>query len=618
MSLKDKIKAWTKSPFFWIVVAIGFIGISILVISMISGKDKCPPGTSRGQCGDKCVPVCPSGKYDCSTNKCVCPGGETICNGACCPDKKCIDGLCCSKNRQCPTGPGGEMQCCSDTQICDPTSKTCVSTCAVKGNECKSGESCLSVGPINKTLQDKFNTDFPRKKYPSALCESNICSVCVPESACKFDADQPSPAALKEVNGDYYPCTNIIRGTDENGDEPAYCSSDIAANALSCNTINTTKAECMKANNCKWRNIFDKAVTHEVINTDIANIGSEPKIVYEGNWCGTKGQFLHVDKMSQSNGSTCDVTACWNELNKHTNVTDIHWDDVGKVCTSVASCDTDTPVGFSSPCSSDAEQPSICKDYTCATTGEITKPIPDKCTPYTTCNAVVNSGKTDIGWCINETAPGMYEQSCALSEDACSKQGPGAIFVTSPYMCPYSTKPGSPGCGPDNFLNRTSDGTFTCYPETPESHIPEQGLCGSYTWNVDSIKTLVFNRTRWPIIMGGVTGDGDCTSGKTCGISGPTIPSYSWGEYDAGARNSSAITPVCTYTASIPVLGTDKYSISLSDGHIKVTPPASTSNLAKSVKCTYKMWSYNFPVDIVSIIFYPAWEMSAADAKITN
>ena len=618
MSLKDKIKAWSKSPFFWIVVAIGFIGISILVVSMISGKDQCPPGTSRGQCGDKCVPACPDGKYDCSTNKCVCPGDETMCNGECCPVKKCINGLCCSKNRQCPTGPGGEMQCCPNGEICDPTSKTCVSTCAVNGNKCKSGESCLTVGPINQALQDKFKKDFPLDKYPSALCVSDICSVCVPESKCQFDENQPSPAALKESSGNsgnYYPCTNIINGTDENGDL-AYCSSDIAADALACNG-NTTKAACTGGENCKWRNIFD--VTYDVINKDIANIGSsDPKIAYEGNWCGNPGQFLHVDKMSQSKGNTgCDVTTCWNELNKHPNVIDIHWDDVGKVCTSVAYCDTGVPVGFSSPCTVGAE-PSICNDYTCATTGQITKPVPDECTLHTTCESVVSSGQSDIGWCINETAPGVYEQSCALSKDACLRQGEGAIFVNSLYMCPYSTKNKNvSGCGPNNFLNGMGE-TFTCTLFDPQGHMPFDGLCGSSFWGADSIRTMVFNRTRWPITMGGVTGDGNCEHGKTCGISGETINPYSWGEYDAGSRDGSAISPVCTYTASIPALGTDYYNISLSGGSLDITPPASTSHLAKSVKCTSKMWKGDVITYVVSIIFYPAWEMSAADAKITN
>ena len=344
MPLKDKIKALTKSPFFWIVVAIGIIGISILVVSMVQGKDKCPPGTSRGQCGDKCVPTCPGGKYDCSTNKCVCPDGQKMCNGECCQANGCIDGLCCSKNRQCPIGPGGEMQCCSNNQICDPTSNTCVSICAVNGNKCKSGESCLTVGPINQALQDKFKKDFPVAKYPSALCVSDICSVCVPGSKCQFDEDQPSPAALKEDSSNYYPCTNIIKGTDEKG-VVGYCSSEKPEHAANCNE-KLTESECTETSNCTWRNIFDKTVTHDVINKDIANIGSpDPtKIAYEGNWCGNLGEFLHVDKMSERQGTSgCDITTCLDVLNKHPNVIDIHWDDDGKVCTSVASCDTGTP-----------------------------------------------------------------------------------------------------------------------------------------------------------------------------------------------------------------------------------------------------------------------------------
>jgi hypothetical protein len=626
--LKDKIKALAKYPFFWIVVAIGFIGISILVVSMISGKDKCPPGTSRGQCGDKCVPACPGGKYDCSTNKCVCPDDETMCNGECCPAKECINGLCCSKNRQCPIGPGGEMQCCPNGEICDPTSKTCVSTCAVNGNECKSGESCLTVGPINQALQDKFKKDFPLDKYPSALCVSDICSVCVPESKCQFDENQPSPAALKESSGNignYYPCTNIINGTDENGDL-AYCSSDVAADALACNE-KTTKAACTKEENCKWRNIFD--VTYDVVNKDIANIGSSDptKIAYEGNWCGNPGKFLHVDKMSQSKSNTgCDVTTCWNELNKHPNVIDIHWDDVGKVCTSVAYCDTGVPVGFSSPCTVGAK-PSICDDsgYKCATTGEITKSIPDACTGLETCMLATNvPGESGIGWCINETAPGVYDQRCALSETACKDKGPGAIFVNSSYLCPYKgpDTPGTPGCGPNNYLSKSGE-AFSCVQMDPTPHNPHC-LCGSCDVfsGAGSVRTLVFNRTRWSIIMDGVTGDGKCTHGKTCDNTVVTIEPYTMQQYDAGGVSMGSISPECDYTATFPAaeFGADNKFIISVDMHdkddVSVTPPNSTSSLAKSVRVTYRKWEY-YNIWVVSVIFYPAWEMSPNDAAIT-
>lgn len=76
-------------------------------------------------------------------------------------------------------------------------------------------------------------------------------------------------------------------------------------------------------------------------------------------------------------------------------------------------------------------------------------------------------------------------------------------------------------------------------------------------------------------------------------------------------------------------MGTDYYGISLSSSAsggtnaVVITPPVATSNLAKAVKATSKMWSYDGDdngevYDIVSVIFYPAWEMSEADAKITN
>lgn len=631
MPLKDKIKVLVKSPFFWLVVAIGFIGISILVVSMISGKDKCPPGTSRGQCGDKCVPTCPSGKYDCSTNKCACIDNQIMCNGECCPTDQCIGGLCCSENRQCPIGPGGAKQCCPNGQICDLKSNKCVSICAVNGNECKSGESCLTVGPIKDKLQDKFYQDF--STYSSAKCANDICSVCVPESKCQFNEDQPSPAALKESSGNignYYPCTNIINGTDENG-VVGYCSSDKPTGyALACNEI-TTKAGCTDTGGtCTWRNIFDKAVTSDLINKDIANIGSsDPKITYEGNWCGNQGLFLHVNKMKQSEGSTgCDVTTCWNELNKHPNIIDIHWDKEGGVCTSVASCATGTPVGFSAPpCKEDA-QPSICKgsDYTCATTGRITTTVPDACAPYKSCNAVIVSENHDIGWCINETSPGVYEQSCALSEDACTGKGPGAIFVQSPLMCPY-TKDGSAGCGPNNYLSKSDDGKFKCDLMDPQPQYPIPTYCdsGGFFANANSLKMLVSNRTRWPITMTLY----NCAKGKACDGTPTPIAPYSREEYHAGASSDFfSDNPICAWNASIDQDDFDpkdhyQISVDTKGGEQGVTiynmMPLG-SNLLKAVKVTAKLWTYDTDMyNVASVIFYPAWEIpDSDDAKITN
>lgn len=633
MSLKDKIKALAKSPFFWIVVAIGIIGIAILVVSIKPGKDNCPPGTSRGQCGDKCVPTCPSGKYDCSTNKCVCPDGQKMCNAECCPADGCINGLCCSSKRQCPIGPGGEMQCCSNGQICDLTSKKCVSTCAVNGKECKINETCLTVGQkLTQALRDKFMKDFPLDKYPSALCvneaDGYTCSVCVPESTCQFDDNQPSPAALKEKDSsNYYPCTNIINGTDDAG-VVGYCSSDKSPSYASrCNAY-SKDSDCEKNENCTWRNIFDTSVTNDVINQDIANIGSQDptKTEYEGNWCGSIGKYLQVNKMKQTQGSTaCDVTTCWDVLNKHKNVIDIHWDEEGKVCTSVASCDTGTPEGFSSPCT-DAVPPSICSNdgYTCATSGEITKPIPDACTTRKTCStvaaAVMSGDEPDIGWCINETSPGNYEQSCELSESACNEQGPGAIFVNSPWMCPYEPK-NEVGCGPNNYLSKSGE-TFTCTPDNPSNRLEGLGnVCAS--GYESSVRTFVYNRTMWPITLSYVDGTYSCSYGMVCSPSSKTIKPYSFASYDAGASPGDFFDPQCTSYATFENFGSNNsFSIYLNlhdrDNleFVVTAPPIKTSGCAESVYATWKTWS-DWDKYIAYIIFFPSWQMTIPDSTIT-
>lgn len=625
MSLKDKIKVLVKSPFFWIVVVIGFIGISILIVSMVQGgKDKCPPGTSRGQCGDKCVPTCPSGKYDCSTNKCVCLGDQKMCNGECCPDKECIEGLCCSIDRQCPIGPGGINECCSNGEICD-TNNTCVATCAIKdANVCKRDESCLTVTIKDTLLQEKFLQQFPEGHCGK---NNNICSACVPKSECEFGDDKYSPAALTEdghTKINYYPCTNIINGIDGNN-IIGYCTSDESSAAAYCNAFKNKNACTTADQGCTWRNIFDTEVTADVINGDIANIGSiNPKIKYEGNWCGNTGDFLQVRKLIQTDDTVCDLNACWDELNKHSNVIDINWDEKGKVCTSVAYCDTGTPEGFSSPCEAGAE-PSICKDsdYTCATTGEITKSVPDECTPYKTCMSVVTSSKeSGIGWCINEISAGVYEQSCALSKDACTLKGDGAIFVQSEYMCPYSTKPGSAGgCGPNySLLWDVATNEFKCDIQDPAMW-PVDSYCGGLAW---SVRTVVWNRTRWPIIITPLV----CSPGKTCDDFQTTIEPYDAKEYHAGSNNEGFNSPACSFSAAWtpwdPNPNFDYYNIAFDMHHSShlsgVTHYGLEGDFFKSVKVTYKMWTdKDTERALFFVIFYPAWEIpDPNDAAITS
>jgi len=357
--------------------------------------------------------------------------------------------------------------------------------------------------------------------------------------------------------------------------------------------------------------------------TNIRSFGSNN--IYEGNWCGNPGEFLHVNKMKQSDTDEgCDVTTCWDELNKHPNIIDIHWDDVGKVCTSVASCNTGTPVGFSdSPCKEDT-QPSICKgsDYTCDTNGDITKPVHDACTSYNTCDLVTDSGNPDIGWCINETAPGVYEQSCALSETACTEKGSEAIFVQSPYMCPYSTKAGSGGCGPNYSLRwYDEEGLFKCEYQDPAKW-PLAYYCGGLAWNV---RTVVWNRTRWPITMTPL----GCTHGKTCDDFPTTIEPYDGKNYYAGSDSWSIISPACSFAAAWgpypnpPDPDFDFYMISFdmhNDSHpYVVTHIGPEDEFFKSVKVTYKMWTDGrFEQALFFVIFYPTWEMTADDAKITN
>lgn len=53
---------------------------------------------------------------------------------------------------------------------------------------------------------------------------------------------------------------------------------------------------------------------------------------------------------------------------------------------------------------------------------------------------------------------------------------------------------------------------------------------------------------------GGITGEGSCSSGKTCGPGAAIIAPFTYQQYDAGTRSWGSNDPECGYTASIPAL----------------------------------------------------------------
>ena len=177
MNVKDKIKLWIKSPFFWLVFAIVMIGLVILLVSSLSSKDpNCEGGKVPG-CGGGCVPICGQDQiWNCDKKECECqqglsPCGDTPCCRTCSVGK---DGnkYCCPKSQTCPvdpTKPQGAQKCCDSGEICNDDN-VCTNACGLKPD----GTGMLCKDPNTQCLKVEFKTSEQKTKFMNDFVSSAV------------------------------------------------------------------------------------------------------------------------------------------------------------------------------------------------------------------------------------------------------------------------------------------------------------------------------------------------------------------------------------------------------------------------------------------------------------
>ena len=240
-SILQRIKKYAKNPFTWLIIAISFILLAILIVSIASKKKSCAEqNLDETTCnGRTCQPKCNKTQtFSCSENKCMCAKGFDKCASEtdCCDPVQCINKVCCP-NTVC----NGE--CCGAGQGCDPKTKGCSNSCGTdaKGNEivCNDPKNAhcfqeVFVGTPEqiKSQQARFMTTF--KTYNPTI-NGNLGSACVPKSG----------GCTTKASGNFLPTTS-------NGIKPAMILSGEDSDIGFCATGELTKAECKD----NWLNVI--------------------------------------------------------------------------------------------------------------------------------------------------------------------------------------------------------------------------------------------------------------------------------------------------------------------------------------------------------------------------
>lgn len=307
-SILQRIKKYAKNPFTWLIIAISFILLAILIISMPKGKKSCAEqNLDETTCSGRiCQPKCNKNqKFSCSENKCVCAKGFDKCASEtdCCDPVQCINKVCCP-NKVC----NGE--CCGAGQGCDPKTKGCSNSCGTdaKGNEivCNDPKNAhcfqeVFVGTPEqiKSQQARFMTTF--KAYNPTI-NGNLGSSCVPKSGCTTKA-----------SGNFLPTTS-------NGIKPAMILSGEDSDIGFCETDGPTKADCPDE---KWLNVIPKK---NVTDIDAWYKELADKYIQSrntiGNWkqpTGKNSPLNIVYYNSIEKGCPAPELACYQSMNQNSN-----------------------------------------------------------------------------------------------------------------------------------------------------------------------------------------------------------------------------------------------------------------------------------------------------------
>lgn len=220
-----RIFRFEKSPLFYSFVAIGFLNIIFLGLSLYFYTKRyniCPTdqifSTKRNRCIDNCPPdnyfndelnKCSFGcndEYPCEKSQCVagvcCPDDNYInCGNKCCLPNNCYSDICCST-------PLCNGKCCGDIGIC-VNNDHCEIKCGSTG--CAPGKACMEIDVGSDDYKDFV------KNYPDAEVIEGKAYACVTitDQCQPLDSPQnfPPPIALADMTN-FYPVLDATSQED--------------------------------------------------------------------------------------------------------------------------------------------------------------------------------------------------------------------------------------------------------------------------------------------------------------------------------------------------------------------------------------------------------------------
>lgn len=338
MSVKDKIKLWIKSPFFWLVFAIVMTGLAILLVSLLSSNDPKCEGDKVPGCGGGCVPTCGQDQiWNCDKNKCECqrglsPCGDTPCCRMCATGK---DGkkYCCPKSQICPVdpkNPSGAQKCCDSGEIC--TDNVCTNVCGLNSDGsamiCKSPNTqCLRTVFTTDDQKNKFITDFTKLQKEKGITfnvDGMVGHACVPpKSECDFSTNQDNFPSDVPDNIHLYVNNSELVG--DNVDDMGFCYTP-AGKTANCSKLD--KKTCASKTDCAWYNTLDPASIEDVS----AMAAEMQKITGNyGYYCNPDGGSY--DHFASKKSNNCSVIDCWKQFSNDDTSSAINFNYDTNICT---------------------------------------------------------------------------------------------------------------------------------------------------------------------------------------------------------------------------------------------------------------------------------------------
>jgi len=360
---KNNIILYLKKPKTWFII---FGLISVIILCFIIYKllkttpppplITCNPPQVVHQCSDntsQCADVCENGQsWDCTTQKCSCSNGTTLCekNTKCCSTCDQSD-LCCTQKIK----KDDKYTCCDPGTIPNTGQTECVAACGT--GLCDTDQECIVIKNVTQAQADAMQKESD-SNWRGAVCSVDNCTVSIcTNPTCVWEATATS---VPKPIGDFHPYYNIDFYGDDNL-SLCFPSSTAYDNDTKC-LENTTQSACT-TNGCTWSNVLEyfntyPSFTQALLNNWQTAEGSSPNGYYCGD--GTDGSFMRLEQVvSSKTQDDCLWSDCVSRIS-NPGVTQVLWDNTTRLCSALIG-GSDGGIGSSVTCTDENQPCSLCK-----------------------------------------------------------------------------------------------------------------------------------------------------------------------------------------------------------------------------------------------------------------